>query len=571
MKKDKDDNIFDKTEDSLEAKLLRSYIIGQTVWAAFNFLASIFVHMPPITVETFLVLAVALPLGYFAFHKIGKGKVFEMIYLLAMFLAMPVVWYVVGGPRTSGNILFVAELQLFTMCTRGKKQKILVVMSLISISLLTSMVGRFPNVVLMPLPPELIGRVGPFFGLSTSLLIVFLLLKNKDEYVKERRIVLETQEELRASNRLQKNFLANMSHEIRSPLGIVLGFNDLISETDDVKKIHEYSKNIQKTGKLLQVVINDILDYSKIESGKLDIISVDYSIYEMLDEVCKEIELSCNEKNLEFKFTKAPDVPQFLFGDNIRIRQCLTNVLANAVKYTDEGCVELDVEGKMNPTNDKCRLKFVVKDTGRGMQDELLDKLFTSFQRLDEGQNRGIEGTGLGLAITKSLLNEMGGEIDVESTYGEGSTFTISITQPIGNPVEPKSKDKPKEVDRQLKILYVDDAKMNIRLLETIMKKYNFKVLSVDSGAKCLEELKKAKFDVVLLDHMMPEMDGVETFKRFREDPGINENTPVVMVTANAMTGVEKEYMDMGFAGYISKPINRNDLINTIMDLCKDE
>jgi len=359
-----------------------------------------------------------------------------------------------------------------------------------------------------------------------------------------------------------------MSHEIRSPLGIVLGFNSLISETDDIKQIYEYSTNIEKAGKTLQTVINDILDYSKIESGKLDIVCADYSFNELVEEISADIGLKCEGKGLSFVVEKDSTIPDFLYGDNIRIKQCLFNLLTNAVKYTDEGTVSFIIDNAGRNPDGKVGIKLKIVDTGRGISEGEVPKLFTSFQRLDEGYNRGIEGTGLGLAITKNLLDAMGGTISVESSLGQGTTVTVYLEQPLGKPVG-NVVIKPQVVTpvAGTKIMVVDDTPMNLSLVEKMLRKGNYEVVTINSGKKCLEAIMEDKYDLILLDHMMPEMNGVEVFEHLKENPGMNADTPVVMLTANAMMGAEQEYTKMGFNGYLSKPIDQKKLIAMITEL----
>lgn len=552
---------------SLESKLLKTYVISALIWAFLNTIACLIVGMPTPTTLCFFLLFI-VPLILF-----GVGNFFKIInfckglYFFLVFVSIPVLWYFAGGTKTSANVLFICEFILFVMCHNGKKQKIYMLITLISIPITQGLSQRLPYPI-FPMSDRQYQIGSSIIGLSTSLLIASILIKQKIEYTKERDAAIESEKQLEKSNTLQKNFLANMSHEIRSPLGIVLGFNNLISESDDLKEIHQFSDNITHAGNTLLTVINDILDYSKIESGKLEIVEADYSFTDFISDIKKEIALKCSEKGLKFTVNIDDNIPHNLHGDNIRINQCLINLLSNAVKYTESGSVTLECLCE-ETSNDSVKLKFKVSDTGKGIATESIPKLFNAFQRLDEGANRGIEGTGLGLAITKNLLDEMSGTISVDSIVGEGSTFSISITQGIVTSAEIKnsSEIKTKQNLQNIKVLVVDDTAMNLVIVRKMLEKNGIQSTCVESGLECLELIKQERYDIILLDHMMPEMNGIEVFERIRQTDNLNTTTPVVMITANAMAGASTEYLEQGFDAYISKPIIPDNLYTVLNEL----
>lgn len=559
----------DDRETSLEIRLLRFFIVCELVWALINTLGCLGIGMPKETTIGYATLFVILII----FQTLGRltnwHKAVMMIYFIANLVGVPVLWYLAGGGRSSASILFVGQIILFVMCSRGKTQKIFVIISLISSGMVQGVTARMPNPVL-PMEPWQYQRGGSVLGLSTSLLIAFLLLRQKQEYQKEREAVINSEKELERSNSLQKNFLANMSHEIRSPLGIVLGFNNLIKESDDLNQVHEYSKVISKTGTTLLTVINDILDYSKIESGKLDIIEADYSFNEMIEDIQDDIALKCEEKNLKFVVKKDENIPDSLYGDNIRIKQCLINVLSNAVKYTEKGIILFTIKCEEIKADDQYKLSFIVKDTGKGISEDALPKIFSAFQRLDENMNRGIEGTGLGMAITKNLLDEMNGTIEVESTLGSGSTFTITLVQRKGSGVVANEEVDITESLEGIRVLVVDDTELNLVLVKKLLEKDGANVTTFDNGKDALAELAGTEYDVILLDHMMPVMNGVEVFQNIKENGGVNQETPIIMLTANAMAGAMQEYLEMGFDDYLSKPIFPNKLKEMIIRYGKE-
>lgn len=557
--------LYDRGERSIEVRLLQFYVIMEELWSIANALLCFITRMPKETTIMFAMLAVFLPIYWTIGYYSGHEDVFIKIYFVLFLISIPPMWYFAGGQDAAANILFVCELVAFAMCLKGIRQKIYLVLSMFSTSMIYAVQGIIPGYQPLYMTPMQIRTGSRLVGLSTSLLIIAILIKQKREYAKEKDIAIESERALEKSNQLQKNFLANMSHEIRSPLGIVLGFNELIKESNNLDQIHEYASNIEQAGKTLHTVINDILDYSKIESGKLDIIDADYSFSELISEVSKDIALKCSEKGLNFEVNNDERIPAVLYGDNIRIKQCLLNLLSNAVKYTEKGVVTLKIALEDMTENEKCRIRFDVIDTGRGITEDTIPKLFDAFQRLEEGHNRGIEGTGLGLAITKNLIDEMAGSIEVTSEYGNGSTFTIHLDQKISKKIEAISKEIEQDVDISgVNVLAVDDTLMNLTLIQKLLVKQNAVVTTVDNGAEALEICKDTKYDVILLDHMMPEMDGIETFKRLRKQDGLNKNTPVIMLTANAMAGASQEYMTLGFDGYVSKPIKLKELKNVI-------
>lgn len=557
----KKDSLVSNSVGVLEDRFFMVYVILECLWVPIQAFVSFVngLHTTALVFIGILIMNLLLALYETVFKRFDIPKA---IYLTAMLIKVPVLWYFVGGNSSAAGSLFILEVIFFCMVCKGKIQPLFILCVLASSGAISSLSGRMPERFgALEMSPMQHGVMSSAIGSSVTIYVVFLIFYQKKEFNNENRTVKEYDEQLKKSNQMQKNFLANMSHEIRSPLGIVLGFNDLIKETEDVNKIKEYSDNISHAGKTLQTVINDILDYSKIEAGKLDIIENDYSLGTMLSELEHDIKLRCGEKGLTFTIDKKDDVPDILFGDVIRVKQCVFNILTNAVKYTKTGYVKFTIASEGKDENGDNKLAFSIEDSGRGISEELIPKLFSSFQRLDEGQDRGIEGTGLGLTITKSLVDQMKGTIDVKSKVGEGTTFTIHIVQKDGNPSIGVSKDEVIDITvlSGKNVLVVDDVDMNLIIIETILTSEGLNVTTVLSGKEAVQICKEREFDVILLDHMMPEMDGIETYKHITEE-GLNTTTSVIMLTANAMTGAREEYLSYGIKGYVSKPIDTNAL-----------
>ena len=371
------------------------------------------------------------------------------------------------------------------------------------------------------------------------------------------------------ANRAKTDFLSSMSHEIRTPLNAIVGFSDCITEANSLDEAKENAKDIVNASETLLEIVNGILDISKIEAGKLEIINSTYNAHELFEELAKLIKPKMDEKALDFKYYIAPDLPSVLYGDHASIKKIVTNLLSNASKYTDKGFVNYEVNCIRN--NDTCKLIISVEDSGRGIKKESVDKLFTKFQRVDEDRNTTIEGTGLGLAITKQLIELMGGKIIVHTVYGEGSKFTVMIDQKIEKAVV---KEKVNTISDSLdlsnkKILLVDDNNLNLKVATKLLERYKATDIDcVDSGFECLDKINNGnKYDVILLDDMMPKMSGIETFEKLKEID--NFNTPVVALTANAITGMREKYLSKGFDDYLAKPIEKNALI-TVMNRVLD-
>ena len=366
------------------------------------------------------------------------------------------------------------------------------------------------------------------------------------------------------ANQAKSDFLSSMSHEIRTPLNAIVGFSECIKNADNLEEAKENASDIVTASESLLEIVNGILDISKIESGKLELVQTDYDIYKILDEVVKLIKARLGDKPLNFEVNIAPDIPHVLYGDHFNIKKILINFLTNAVKYTDEGYIKFDV--RCVKVNDEvCRLIMSVKDSGRGIKKENIDKLFTKFQRLDEDKNTTIEGTGLGLAITKQLVEMMHGKIVVNSTYGEGSEFTAAIDQRISNA---KLDNEETVVEGELdltnkNILVVDDNTLNLKVATKLLKPYKCNVEVCESGFACVDKIKEGKtYDIILLDDMMPKMKGSETLTRLKQIDGFN--IPVIALTANAIQGMKEQYLLLGFDDYLAKPIEKKELYRVL-------
>lgn len=412
-----------------------------------------------------------------------------------------------------------------------------------------------------------------FGSAMVSLLIINNLLHGKE--VRN----LELREEIAVQSEKNKSrFLANMSHEIRTPINAVLGLNEMILREATERNIINYAQDVKSAGTTLLSLVNDVLDFSKIESGKMELVETDYEISSILNDVVNMTSVKAKDKGLGFELQVDPSIPRIMHGDEVRIKQIITNILNNAVKYTSMGYVKLKIS-YVKDGDFAIKMTVTVDDTGMGMKEEEMEKLFQPFARLNETENRSIEGTGLGMAITKYFLSLMDSELEVRSTYGVGSTFGFTIRQEVVNwecmgnyqdafkrLKENKAEYKAKLEAPNARVLVVDDMPMNLAVVRGLLKGTLVNIETATSGAETLEICAYNKYDLIYLDHMMPGMDGVETLKKLREDEnGLNFKTPVIALTANAVSGAREEYLSVGFSDYLTKPIDPERLEKTLI------
>lgn len=404
-----------------------------------------------------------------------------------------------------------------------------------------------------------------FMSLIVAGIVNSLITEQNHRLLDALRKEKRSQQEAEAANMAKSSFLANMSHEIRTPINAILGMNEMILREEKDPAIRGYAGNIQASGNSLLSIVSDVLDISKIESGKLEIIPVDYEVNSLISDCCNMAAGRAKAKELELLVECADNVPMKLCGDETHIRQIIMNLLTNAVKYTEKGTVKLIVSGRF--TDGGFVLKVDVSDTGIGIAEENLPQLFTQFQRFDLQRNRNIEGTGLGLSIVKRLCDLMSGTITARSVLGSGSTFTVELPQkvvdstPCGGVNLNYSAGAEHEYHHsfeapEAKILAVDDLPVNLLVIANLLKETRIKIDTAGSGRECMDKCSQQKYDLILMDHMMPEMDGVQTFEKLHGDKSSpNFETPVIMLTANALAGMREQYMDVGFADYVSKPV----------------
>ena len=526
-----------------------------------------------------------LAAAFWASRKIRSGKtVFFVLLILSNNLLFPVAFLFGGGAESGNPLWMLLGLVLVFLLLDGWQFALMVITSTVSI-ITAYVLSEIRPGLLTPLHNRHLVRMDSVFCLLVVALIVGLLFRFQNSiYRRQCELAEQRSRELEESINSQSLFFANMSHEIRTPINTIIGLNEMILREDVSDEVAENAINIQNASKLLLAVINDILDLSKIESGKMDIVPTQYETANMFSDMVNIIWVRAMEKKLEFKIDIDEDIPSMLYGDEVRIKQVLTNILTNAVKYTEKGSVTLSVKGNQLDHN-TIRLKISVEDTGIGIRKESLKELFSVFKRVDQSHTRKIEGTGLGLSIAKQLVEMMGGTITVDSIYQKGSIFTVTLDQkivddtPIGSlqrAVRKGLKDRRSYQQKfeapDARVLVVDDNEMNLMVATKLLRSTKVQVDTAASGKQCLEMTREKYYHVILMDHMMPEMDGEETLHRLRErTDGYCQKTPVIALTANVMANASEIYQEKGFEGYLAKPISSSLLEATLQKFLPQE
>ena len=500
------------------------------------------------------------------FRKIQLGAV--IISIIIIFFVLPFNFLTGGGIYGGGPIWLLFGVVYVCLVVERKIKYVLIAGSLLVQAACYYIAYFYPEFTIAHTIQ--VAYIDSFAVLIiVSLLTCGMILFQNAIYREENAIARKQKKEIEELNRMQNSFFSSMSHEIRTPINTIIGLNEMILREDVSDEVAADARSIQGASKMLLTLINDILDMSKIESGKMEIIPAAYDVGSMLSDVVNMIWVRAKEKGLEFHIDVDQTIPSQLFGDEVRIKQILINILNNAVKYTSEGSVTLSIQCK-SQENGNVYISYSVTDTGMGIKKENIPFLFSAFKRVDEGKNRYIEGTGLGLSIVKQLVELMDGDIAVNSVYTKGSTFIVTLPQKIITDAEIGELDletrhtmnvrehyKQSFEAPKARILIVDDNETNLMVEEKLLRATRVQIDTAISGARCLKKTQQNHYDVILMDHLMPKMDGIECLNAIRSQTGgLNQNTPVVVLTANAGGEERALYRREGFDGYLLKPVS---------------
>lgn len=506
-----------------------------------------------------------------------------MLVAILLFILFPLNFFSAGGLGGSAPLWFVFCFVFVSLVISGKEKFIFLGLCMVIVPACFYIGYEYPQYIVQH--TREVAYIDAAFSVvvAGSIISAIIMLQNR-VYREENKITSQQKQEIEELNQAENRFFSSMSHEIRTPINTIIGLNEVILRSNISDDVAENARNIQGASKMLLSLVNDILDVSKMQSGKMEVVDVSYETGAFFSDIVNMIWIKAKEKGLEFHLKIDPSIPSMLCGDEMRIKQVLINILNNSVKYTKQGSVTLSVRCDRISTN-KVRVYYDVTDTGIGIKKESIPHLFDAFQRIEESKNRYIEGTGLGLSIVKQLVELMNGEIAVNSVYTQGSTFLVTLEQEIIDENElgtftleahanrrEKMGYKQSFTAPEARLLIVDDNEMNLKVASKLLSETKIQIDTVTSGAECLKLTQIKKYDGILMDHLMPEMDGIECLHALRTQVGgLCQETPVIALTANAGSENQLLYEKEGFNGYLAKPVNGALLEATVLKMLPKE
>ncbi len=528
-------------------------------------------------VETLIILYLVILLWYSLKVRQNLQTMITVVCVSGAFFVFPLLFLSNGGVNGGMAIWMVLGMVLEFMLLERRYLLILAPITSVAYGVVFWVADQYPEIIIH-FKSETLASIDTFVSLLTVAAIIGVLARMQMRFYMNKCEQLEQAvREVERSNQAERRFLANMSHEIRTPVSVICGMDEIILRECDDPEIVSYANEIKVASGLLLSTINDILDFSKIEAGKMELQITEYSLGRLIADIYHLMELKMQEKKLQFSVNVNPELPDRLYGDDVRLRQILINIVNNAYKYTNEGRVLISCDGSIE--GDIAVLHFAVEDTGTGIREEDIKRLFSEFKRIDELKNRNVEGSGLGMNIAMQLLVMMGSRLQVESVYGEGSNFHFTLKQriadskPVGEIQHALQNIGGEHQYREMfqapdaRILVVDDNEINRRVFVKLLERTRMQIEEAGSGEACLEMIQKAPYDVIFMDHMMPGMDGIETFRRIRQGDSVCRNVPVVILTANTTLEHREVYEKEGFDDYLSKPVESERLEYVILKL----
>ena len=564
-------------ELDIETRIGIMYIATGIIAAIVGFLVCVVCHASRMSiVVTLTIAAVASLVLIVGFSKKNMTFVRNAITILVIIL-IPAVFLTAGGNNSGCPAWFLYELYFITLSCSGKLLYAnLVIASAIDISL--SIMDFYGAEFIYHLPTTRDIFISTIMSwIIVGLAVLYTVLTYKKIYNDEREILIKQSEELERANNFERKFLANMSHELRTPINSIIGLGEMIARKSTEEKVLEYTKGINISAEHLLTLVNDILDLSKIEAGEITINETEYDFAEGVFKAYQIVKKQAQNKGIGLVVEMDPNIPATLIGDKERILQVLINLLTNAIKYTEKGKVTLKLEAIYSPNNvDQVTIRVSVIDTGIGIPKEKLDTIFDAYKRVDKNVSE-IQGTGLGLAICKNYMELMNGTLEVQSVYGAGSIFIATAPQQIASKETVGRFDLDerlaratindtttgfKIVEEGTKILVVDDTAMNLRVFEHLLEDSGADIICASSGQQAIDMAEDTTFDLVFMDIMMPNMNGIDAMKRIRK---IQPEVPMIALTANAVSGAKEEYLNEGFNDYLSKPVKSSELEKTII------
>ena len=590
---DKIKSFFNVRTKGMRLVLFNVMVVVAVLGGVFSIIMAIASLLPvqPVPIFIVAILIAVLPF-YLANYKGRLGVASNFMVIVSCFFLFPGIFFSQGGIESGMSSWFALGILFIFLLLDGVNFVVMLSLDAIVIIGCYWLSYKYPQLV----HGQML-RASFFHDVVQSIFVTTVAVglivkvqawmqKQQDSIVEEKNKLLvevtqkakHAQREAEIANHSKSNFLANMSHEIRTPINTVLGMDEMILRETREDNTRSLAQDIRTSTESLLEIVNEILDFSRIESGKMELMADDYELCDVLHDTVTVFGLRAKEKGLYLHIHVDEKLPAMYRGDSLRLRQIINNIMSNAIKYTREGGINFSVTGHQEEDSEV--LHFEIEDTGAGIREEDLHRLFEAFERIDEKTNRNIEGTGLGMAITANLLHMMDSNLQVRSVYGQGSTFYFDLKQrvkdwtPIGHfqIKDKKNADNSKEqhftfLAPNVHVLLVDDNAMNRKVFCKLLKHTQIQIDEVDNGFTCLEMVKKRHYDIIFLDHMMPELDGVETFSYMQS---MQENrckdTPVIVLTANAIIGAKEQYMQIGFTDYLSKPIDSHRLENLIVE-----